>query len=275
MVSGFHGNTDPLFVMFCLLALLLALNRWPAAAGVSLGLAVSVKLIPLVLFPLMIVLVWRQGRDALLRFAAGGAVTFALLWGPVLLLNWSAFSEQVLGYQGISLREWGVPQFLTWLHASPALVDTYVEKGRLLTLAVSALVPAVLVWRSRAAAQPATTFALALFLLLSPAFGMQYLVWPLAASLLLLRPWPAVTYHLSAGTFALVVYSQWNHGPPWAWGRAHATANTADVDFVLMVLTWLALAAVCLASLREAWTISDDQSAEWTSHPTPTKGTRP
>ena len=56
-VSGFHGNTDPAFVMFVLVSLLMLTsyhNGW--AAGIALGLALSVKIVPVVALGVLAVL---------------------------------------------------------------------------------------------------------------------------------------------------------------------------------------------------------------------------
>ena len=43
VISGFHGNTDPVFVMFALLSVyLLSDRRAPALAGLSIAIALSV-----------------------------------------------------------------------------------------------------------------------------------------------------------------------------------------------------------------------------------------
>jgi hypothetical protein len=56
IISGFHGNTDPVFVMFILLsAYLLTVKDRPALAGASAALACSVKLVPIVPLPALIV----------------------------------------------------------------------------------------------------------------------------------------------------------------------------------------------------------------------------
>ena len=55
VISGFHGNTDPVFVMFALLSVyLLVVRGWALAAGVAFGIAVSIKLVPVVLAPLLL-----------------------------------------------------------------------------------------------------------------------------------------------------------------------------------------------------------------------------
>src|SRR5947209_8047890 len=52
LISGFHGNTDPVMVMFVLLAIFFVECRaaW-MLAGVAFGLALSIKVVPLVLLP--------------------------------------------------------------------------------------------------------------------------------------------------------------------------------------------------------------------------------
>jgi Gpi18-like mannosyltransferase len=46
VASGFHGNTDPLFVMFALLSVyLLVVCDRPLAAGLVFAIAVSIKLV--------------------------------------------------------------------------------------------------------------------------------------------------------------------------------------------------------------------------------------
>jgi Gpi18-like mannosyltransferase len=65
VISGFHGNTDPVFVLLTLASAWLLLDRrMPTAAGVAIGLAVSVKLVPVVALPVLLVAAWR-GRYGL------------------------------------------------------------------------------------------------------------------------------------------------------------------------------------------------------------------
>src|SRR5262245_44057272 len=90
VISGFHGNTDPLFVMFALLSVyLLVVRRWALAAGAAFGIAVSIKLVPIVLAPVLLVLLVRLGRRRLAAFAGGGAIVFLVLWLPVVLSRWN------------------------------------------------------------------------------------------------------------------------------------------------------------------------------------------
>ena len=46
MITGFHGNTDPILVLFLVLAAIMAINARPALSGLCLALACQVKIIP-------------------------------------------------------------------------------------------------------------------------------------------------------------------------------------------------------------------------------------
>jgi uncharacterized membrane protein len=248
VVSGFHGNTDPVFVMFSLLSIyLLVVPRWGLAAGVAFGIAVSIKLVPVVLVPVLLVVLVRLGRRRLAAFAGGAAIVFLLLWVPVLVSRWHAFNEQVLGYNGSALREWGLPQLLTWVDL-PGAGGWLAGPGRFGILLVSGLAAAAVAWRRPDAVVPAAGLSLVLFLLLSPAFGMQYLVWPLAAAYLIDTA-AATAYNAAASLFVVVVYSHWSDAYPWHWYAAWAVPFSSG-ELALMVLTWVALAAVGLAGLR-------------------------
>ncbi len=248
VVSGFHGNTDPVFVMFSLLSVyLLVVRGWALAAGAAFGIALSIKLVPVVLLPVLLVVLVRLGWRRVAGFAGGGAIVFLLLWVPVIVSRWEAFREQVLSYNGSALREWGLPQFLTWVNV-PGGGGWLAGPGRFGILLVSGLLAAAVVWRRPDAVVAAVGLSLVLFLLLSPAFGMQYLVWPLAAAYLIDTA-AATAYNVAASVFVLVVYSHWNDAYPWHWYAAWAVPFSSR-ELVLMALTWLALAAVGLAGLR-------------------------
>jgi hypothetical protein len=252
VISGFHANTDPVFVMFTLLSVYLVVEkRWAAAAGASFAVAISIKLVPIVLGPVLLVALVRLGWRRVATFAAGAAVVFVPLWGPVLLRRWPEFKENVLGYDGVWAREWGPLQFAKWAHAPQSWLDLFVGPGKFVVLLLSAGIPAFIAWRRPAALVPAVGLAMVLFLLISPAFSMQYLVWPLAAAYLI-NTWAATVYNLAASALILAVYSNWNQAPPWRWYEAFAVLFR-PVDFVLMVIAWVALAAVAVVGLVQVW----------------------
>lgn len=247
-VSGFHGNTDPVFVMFTLLTVYLVLGRRPLLAGLSIGLALSVKLVPIVVLPLLIVTLYRQGWKQLLRFALGGSVIFTLLWVPVLVSHPRPFIADVLGYRGVSEHLYGIPQFMAWLELPKGLINLYAGPGSNVVLVVCAALGAWIVWRRPDAIISATGVTLCAFLLLSPAFGVQYMAWAVAAAFLI-GLWPGALYSFIAGVFLVQIYSTWSEAKPGHWWYA-IPVYWRPREFALMTLAWLALGLATFLGLR-------------------------
>jgi hypothetical protein len=239
--------------MFTLLSAYLLIHRpWPtlpwlsaALAGVAFAVAVSVKIVPFVVLPTLLLLAARLGRRQLASFVVGCGAVMIPLWGPVVLRQWRPFRTDVLGYPGIWLRQWGPVEFANAMRFPPSVVAFIVGPGRFLVVLLAAFLPALLLYWRRDAALPAIGLSLALFLLLSPAFGTQYLAWPLAAAYLIdLRA--ATAYNLAAGALLAEVYNRWSGGLPWyrAWATPFHPTEVAALGVV-----WALLLVVALTSL--------------------------
>lgn len=188
IISGFHANTDPVFVMLVILAAYLLVDRdAPVGAGVSLGLAFGVKIVPVVVVPLFLVWAFIAGRRVLLRFTAALGLVVLLTWVPALIEEWDRVMRNVVGYAGISVRQWGLPQIVAWMGNPDWAAALITGPWRYVALLIGAGVPAWLVWRRPTALPAALGIALGL---------------------------------LTAGLLIAVVYTRWNGGFPWdtAWG---------------------------------------------------------
>lgn len=252
IISGFHANTDPVFAMLVILAAyLLADRRAPVGAGASLALAFGVKIVPVVVVPLFLVWALIAGRRVLLRFAASFALVVLITWAPALIEEWDRVMHNVVGYAGISVRQWGLPQIVAWLGNPDWAAALITGPWRYAALLIGAGVPAWLVWRRPAALPAALGIALGLLLILSPAFGHQYLVWP-AAALFFVSLVGGALYNLSAGLLIAVVYTRWNGGFPWdtAWGSP-MTPTEVFLAFGVWVLLLAIVVRGIMAQLRE------------------------
>lgn len=260
VISGFHGNTDPVFILLALVAShALVLRSNGLVAGVSIALAVSVKLTPVVMLPLLLVLAVRAGRRVWVRFLAGGAVVAVVLWLPALGLRGPEMFSQVLGYAGVGPRQWGLSGLASALGVPGDVVFGLGDLTRFLVVAFSAVAPLALLRTARTDQVALLGLPLCLFLLLTPTFGYQYLTWALAPAFLL-APWVlANLYSFASGLTAVLVYSSWNDAPPWRWDEARSTP-TPDQYLPLLALTWAVLAMVCVSGARRA-----------TSSPSPTR----
>ena len=73
MISGFHGNTDPVMIVFLLLSIyLIQIRRRVGLGGVAMGLSVSVKVVPLLFVPAVVLQLrgWRPRAAFVLSAAA-------------------------------------------------------------------------------------------------------------------------------------------------------------------------------------------------------------
>ena len=215
------------------------------AAGVAFGLAVSVKIVPIIALPLLTRVIWRGGRPATLRFATSLSATLIVVWGPALLLRPHEVFSQVIGYRGIAFTEWGLPEFARWagLHASPDLLG---HAGTVVALAV-AVAGVLTYWRGLLDPVQALALSLVLLLVLAPGFAMQYLIWPLAvAHLLNVRL--GMAYNAVVSAFMLLVYSHWSRAWPGDWYEAVATPFVR-VELPLMFLSWAILLGMTIDTL--------------------------
>ena len=236
--SGYHGNTDSVAIMFAVLAAyLLADRRSPLAAGAVAALAVSIKLIPVVAVPALLVAAARAGRPALTRLCAGFAAVALLLWGSVLATVPVPLREKVLEYEGGRARLWGFVRFADWAGASDEFILALHSDFRLVFVLLCMAAGAWLAWERPTAPAYAVALSLTLLLLLSTGSAVQYLAWPVVG-LCLFGLWEGLGYGVVVGIVTVCVYSgasavRWDD---WALHLAEAG--------------WLLLAAGIVSGLR-------------------------
>lgn len=209
LVSGFHCNTDPIYVALCLLAVYLMDDRRAIfCAGLALGAAINVKLIPVLLVgPLL--LSCRDRKEAW-RFVSGLALA-AIPFLPVLFYAGPDFFRHAVAYNS-GVNRWGINYFLLLGKETPAWTATsggpaawYHGNGRYLLFGLIALWAAAARTWSRWNRYEIAAVTLALFLVFTPGFGVQYTV---AVGLLMfaVRPRVAMAYATVSGLFLLNVY---------------------------------------------------------------------
>jgi hypothetical protein len=246
LVSGFHGNTDPIFLMLVLLSTFLLIDkRLGLLGGCVLALALGVKLVPVVVLPTLFVYLLRRDRRTLVHASVGFAAVLLISWGPAILLEWGPVKQHVIGYSGVAAREWGLVQLSTWA-GNGNMTKFLIGPGKMLAVAVGSLLPAFFVWRRPDQVLEALGLCLVGFLVFSPAFGVQYLAWPLAVAFLV-DLWLATFYNIVAGLLLYSVYNYWSGGLPW--NVAHAALFTRG-QVVFGIIVWGSLLVVLGVGLR-------------------------
>lgn len=206
MISGFHGNTDSIMIAFSVIAAYLIETEHPAwIAGVAFGLSCSVKVWPLVLFPVLALSAGSFRRS--LQFMLAGLGTAFLAAMPWLATDPQLIFRQVFYYSPVR-GWWG----LSYLWPQSLDLVRYIVFGISLAAAVG------MYRRIRSVVAQCAVVA-SLFLFLAPGFGPQYLAWVV--------PWTCAAgwrtsagFHAASAVFLFGMYNTWSLGLPWNYGNA-------------------------------------------------------
>ena len=251
LVSAYHANTDCLMAAFVLDAAIAHERGRYALAGLLFACALNVKIVPLVLLPLLLVALPTVRSAA--RFAVGcllGLLTFLPSifaaghtmyrnmveyqpkpenWGLMAALN-PAVGHAVLSGPAVSVRNW------------------YLENGRYVVV-LAVVVLAVLSrrrWHVPITGQCA--IGAALFLILAPGFGVQYVAF-VTPLLCLVDLGAGIRWGISSGVFIGYVYwffvVSWNPIESIFSSRGYPAPAT-----VLGLVAWLVLVEFVVSYLR-------------------------
>jgi hypothetical protein len=210
LVSGYHCNTECLYGALALLAVwLMEDKKFPGWSGVALAGALNVKLLPVFLGPALLART-RTRRDALV-FCAGSALAI-VPYAPFLLSSGQGMYRNMVEYNSLQL-DWGLMAFLNAAVGAPQfatfasdLRQFVVDTGRYWLLGAIVAVSTLDFIRRRLDGYTLGALAWALFLVLTPGFGVQYAVsvLPLLACVDLRA---SVRYGLSAGAMLFLIYT--------------------------------------------------------------------
>jgi len=222
MVSGYHGNVDPVMVLFLVLAGCGCVKSRPVLCGFFLGMACNIKIIAILLSPVFF-FYWLHRKQAS-GFALAVFITTLLNFIVPLLTAPEVFLKNVFGYSsyfgiwGITywLREtnWNEVQNISCIFLTQTqFVIMYVLKGLII-----ATIP-LLAWCRRKENDIFSTLAVAWFVFFAFAPGVcaQYLVWPAPFVLCFsLRGYLALT--AASSLFLFFFYNVISKGMPWNLG---------------------------------------------------------
>jgi len=256
MVSGFHGNTDSIMVMFFSLTAYMCLKEQAWLSGLFFALTCQVKVIPLLFFPVLF-LFWFQ-RKAIFSFLLPFGLTSLALWSEPLLKFPLLFAKNVLSY-GSYWGLWGITYWLRLTQWRPFSTVTFYNfppaEMIVVTILKVLIIGAVLLlaWRRRALAARAVIDSIAygwvIFFVLSPGVCAQYMVW-LAPFLLMLSPSFYLWLTAASSLFLFFFYNTIGHGLPWYLGISTNHLNTVWTPWTIW--PWAALITGMILFWRKA-----------------------
>jgi hypothetical protein len=252
MVSGFHVNTDPLMVFFLTLSIfLIDADRPHWIAGIAFGLAMCVKVVPIVFVPVFFLFLPDMRRRSEFLLSAGAVFVLAgmpyLLDAPGLIVN------RTFGYtpQG---QYWGLSQMI-YVFLPRGFYRLYTTVGKPLVSMIILLAAFHMNRRDRKTPLFLQCGCIAsLFLFWAPGFGYQYLTW--------LVPWSAdfrrkadVFYYAASAIFLFAVYTVWSRGLPWYFANTldrHVPLWCVVMLFLLGATCWISIGGLALRLWRHS-----------------------
>ena len=259
MVSGFHGNTDPVMVLLLVCCVWMCLREQPLSAGLFFALSCQIKIVPLLLLPAF-AFYWLSQRK-LLKFCMAGGLTTCVLWAEPLLNFPTLFAKNVLAY-GSYWGTWGITYLLRLTDLDQfsrvSFIDLQPAQIFVMTILKVIIVGVVgwIAWRRRHARGHEFLKSLAycwlVFFVFAPGVCPQYFVW-LAPFILILSP-AFYGYMLAASSiFLFAFYNTTGGGLPWSVAISTDAVREQWAPWTL--LPWLTIIAgsIWFAQKSFAW----------------------
>ena len=250
-VSGFHGNTDAIMIFLVLVSIwLLESHRASWLAGIALGAAASIKIVPVLFGPA--VLLWLPTMRQRIGFGTAAAAVFLAGSVPVLIEAPEPVIRGVLGYSS-QASPWGLSLLALASRSSPDLAwvyDVHARYGKVLSL-VFAL--GATIW-PRPRPEPNALFMRAgfvmfVFLSVTPGFGVQYLTW--------LVPWvvglgagSTASYYLAGSAFLFAYYTATAGWFPWHLANSLERPAWTPTVISLGLICWVVVSGITLIYAR-------------------------
>lgn len=257
MVSGFHGNVDPILVCLLVLAAAACADRRLVASAVFYGLACNIKVAPLLLGPVFLFAWVARGAGLRFAFVSGGVVLLG--WAYPLIACPDAFLRNVLGYSGF-WGTWGITYLLSCTgvdeltgirfggFTAPQAAIIQVLK-LIIVFGVTAFA-----WVRRFGESNRIFCTIAviwlLFMTLAPAGAPQYLVWP-APFLLFLNSRAFLVITAACSIHLFIFYTVLCGGLPWDYGIVREGTNP-HLWLASSILPWAAFAIVLAWQARHS-----------------------
>jgi len=253
LVSSVHGQLEPACLLLAFAAMTVVLRggagisgRRAVAGGVLLGFAISTQSWPVLFGPALLIALpsWRRRLQAVAGGAAVGAVIFATMpftvgtpWNQMSYLFKHMISNQptigTFGWAGVWVTQYHTVHPVWW---DPLWLDV----AKIGTKAALVLALLAVFWWRRAHPLDIATVTTTTLIVASPAFGNQYLQWPVPSSL----SWPSrltLPLQVVVGAYAAVFYLPLNLLTGTSWqdaDNAMMFVSLGVAAFMVIALPW-------------------------------------
>ncbi len=253
LVSSVHGQLEPACLLLAFSAMVVALRGGPGisgrravAGGALLGLAISTQSWPVLFGPALLIALpsWRRRLQAVAGGFAVGAVIFAtmpLTVGTPLNQMSYLFKHMISNQPTIGTFGWAGVWVTQYHTVHPVWWDPlWLDVAKIGTKVALVVVLLAVFWWRRAHPLDVATVTTTTLIVASPAFGNQYLQWPVPSSLA--RPARlTMPLQIVVGAYAAVFYLPLNllTGSTWQDAdNAMMFVSLGVAAFMVIALPW-------------------------------------
>lgn len=276
MISGYHGNVDPIMTALLFYAAISVIEKRPAICGLYFALSCNLKVVPLMFFPAFFLYWLHHERRSVIRFSL---TVFAVLLAGFGVALWEypqLLLSRVFGYGGLCgswgvtywLRQTGAPVFeaLTFNGASPEQKLVM----RLLKVIVILLVLHIS-WARRKVTNGKAFFETIarcwiILFVFAPSGSPQYMSWFLPFMAIGYPRW-SILLNGAATIYLAVCYSSIaNSSFPWVFSSpVGASEMGIAMYFLSSNIPWIAFIALYISLY---WNSLKGVASLWKSSPT-------
>jgi hypothetical protein len=189
-ISGFHGQSEAVWVFLMILAwYLVQVKKSALLAAMSVAIAIAYKLPAVILFPVVLLTEQNRRRQLVMIFIVGALVLASLF--PEVMTTRDAVMRQVFAYNSTP-GIWGITSLLYkvyWPKEADLLLPSVTKYLKIILFGFVAL-ELLRYWGNKNRDFFVTSLMIiTIFLVFTPGFGVQYLLWPLPFLILVKHRW--------------------------------------------------------------------------------------
>lgn len=240
LISGFHGNTDPIMTVFVVAAIYYMETGREKSAALCFGLALCIKIVPLI-FGIAFLLRMKSAKQRVWFIAVASAVFF--LGGlPYFIADGRAVVQGLTAYRG---QPWILSDLMGMVG-----ITAPVHAGIFLLSVVC-----LSIWMSRRANLFAQIGVIVFaFLTFAPGFALQYFAW--GVPFIIYLGWKfTAAYYAAAGAFLLAVYKVWYDALTLYHGTRLVFEN-APLGSPLFMITWIVTLTATMGFIQRSHSTS-------------------
>jgi hypothetical protein len=270
LVSGFHGNTDPVYMFLILVAVYFIKKDNIILSGTIYGLSMCVKIIPVLLFPAFVLCL--LGDKPKMKFILFSSIMPVIVFLPYLISDFNSVTKNIIGYNG-DPGIWGIGHIFVSLFTNDAAdigmrelafkyFHFHIIYGKVILFISIVTLLGGLTRKKKLNVLEGVFLTFCIFLALTPGFGVQYLSL-LSFLAVMVLPVLGSVYLMVGGFFLYRVYSFWGGSVSPYYAYAYQIENCLWVGFeqTLDIILWAVVVLMLVKFLFDKYNNKKDAGA--------------